>query len=184
MRIKNTIFYEKRNSPEFSTTRPFILSDPSADTYTLPVFIPGNRTLVSPSFPQNTVGDGRPKTGTVKSQMFHPREFNRMLVFRYFPRTETFLWLKLHGNEADFLGFLQKLVPHRSLTLPFEPFRFWLQIRGDIRNRKTTPRLGESATPQLDESGSRRLSDSASRGVANSPTRQVGESLWNRYSIF
>jgi hypothetical protein len=25
--------------------------------------------------------------------------------------------LKGHGNEADFLGFLQKLVPHRSLTL-------------------------------------------------------------------
>jgi hypothetical protein len=42
--------------------------------------------------------------------------------------------LKGHGNEADFLGFLQKLVPHRSLTLPFEPFRFWLRIRGDIRN--------------------------------------------------
>jgi hypothetical protein len=30
--------------------------------------------------------------------------------------------LKGQGNEADFLGFLQKLVPHRSLTLPFEPF--------------------------------------------------------------
>ncbi len=51
--------------------------------------------------------------------------------------------LKGHGNEADFLGFLQKLGPHRSLTLPFEPFRFWLQIRGDIRNRKTTHRLAE-----------------------------------------
>jgi hypothetical protein len=32
--------------------------------------------------------------------------------------------LKGHGNEADFLGFVQKLVPHESLTLPFEPFRF------------------------------------------------------------
>jgi hypothetical protein len=52
--------------------------------------------------------------------------------------------LKGHGNEADFLGFLQKLVPLRSLTLPFEPFRFWLRIRGYIRNRKTTLRLGES----------------------------------------
>ncbi len=41
------------------------------------------------------------------------------------------IW-KGHGNEADFLGFLQKLVPHRSLTLPFEPFRFWLRIRRDI----------------------------------------------------
>jgi hypothetical protein len=30
--------------------------------------------------------------------------------------------LKVHGNEADFLGFLQKSVPHESLTLPFEPF--------------------------------------------------------------
>jgi hypothetical protein len=66
-----------------------------------------------------------------------------------------FEMLKGHGNEADFLGFLQKLVPHRSLTLPFEPFRFWLRIRGDIRNRKMTPKLGEL--------GSRRLSDSVSR---------------------
>jgi hypothetical protein len=37
--------------------------------------------------------------------------------------------LKGHDNEADFLGFLQKLVPHNSLTLLFEPFRFWLRIR-------------------------------------------------------
>jgi hypothetical protein len=50
--------------------------------------------------------------------------------------------LKAHGNEADFLRFLQKLVPHRSLTLPFEPFRFWLRICGDIRYQKTTLRLG------------------------------------------
>ncbi len=63
--------------------------------------------------------------------------------------------LKVHGREEDFLGFLQKLVPHRSLTLPFEPFRFWLQIRGDIHNRKTTPQLDESATLRLGESGSR-----------------------------
>jgi hypothetical protein len=57
--------------------------------------------------------------------------------------------LKGHGNEAVFLGFLQKLVPHESLTLPFGPFGFWLQIRRDIRIRKTTPRYhryGESAT--------------------------------------
>jgi hypothetical protein len=37
--------------------------------------------------------------------------------------------LKRHGNEADFLGFLHKPVRHRSLTLRFEQFRFWLQIR-------------------------------------------------------
>jgi hypothetical protein len=82
------------------------------------------------------------------------------------------IYLKGHGNEEDFLGFLQKLGPHRSLTLPFEQFLFWLRIRGDIRNRKTTPRLAES--------GSRRLSDLASRGVADSPTRRVGESTTHR----
>ncbi len=43
--------------------------------------------------------------------------------------------LKGHGNEADFLGFLHKSVPHESLTLPFEPFQFWLRIRGDIEKR-------------------------------------------------
>ncbi len=32
------------------------------------------------------------------------------------------LSLKGHGNEADFLGFLQKSVRHRFLTLNFEPF--------------------------------------------------------------
>jgi hypothetical protein len=30
--------------------------------------------------------------------------------------------LKGHGSEADFLGFLQKSVRHRFLTLHFEPF--------------------------------------------------------------
>jgi hypothetical protein len=85
--------------------------------------------------------------------------------------------LKGHGNEADFLGFFQKLVPHRSLTLPFEPFRFWFRIRGDIRNRKTTPdsesrllnvkketrRVGESSTPRFGESSIRRVVDSPTR---------------------
>jgi hypothetical protein len=51
-----------------------------------------------------------------------------------------------HGNEADFLGFLQKLVGHESLRLPFEPFRLLLRICGGIRNRKTTPRLAESGS--------------------------------------
>jgi hypothetical protein len=58
------------------------------------------------------------------------------------------LSLKGHGNEADFLGFLQKSVQHRFLTLNFEPFRFGLRIRGDIPNRKTTPRLAESGSRQ------------------------------------
>jgi hypothetical protein len=30
--------------------------------------------------------------------------------------------LKGHGNEADFLGFLQKSVPHEPITLLFELF--------------------------------------------------------------
>jgi hypothetical protein len=42
--------------------------------------------------------------------------------------------LKGHGNEADFLWFLQKLGRHRFLTVHFEPFRFRLRFRGDIRN--------------------------------------------------
>jgi hypothetical protein len=62
---------------------------------------------------------------------------------RYSKYSHEKLSLKGNGNETDFLGFLQNLVPHESLTLPFDPFRFWLRIRGDIRNRKTTPRLTE-----------------------------------------
>ncbi len=85
-------------------------------------------------------------------------------------------FLKGHGIEADFLRFLHKLVRHRSLTLHFEPFRFWLQILRDIRNQKTTPRLGESPTLRLGESGSHWLSDLSSRGVTDSPTCRVGES--------
>ncbi len=68
--------------------------------------------------------------------------------------------LKGHGNETDFLGFLQKSLPHESLALPFEPFRFWLRIRGDIRIQKMTPRYhryGESPTPRISDTGSRLL---------------------------
>ncbi len=65
-----------------------------------------------------------------------------IVIERYIPE------LKGHGNEADFLGFLHKSVRHRSLTLHFEPFRFWLRIRGDIRNRKMTPRLAKSGSRQ------------------------------------
>jgi hypothetical protein len=70
------------------------------------------------------------------------------------------LFLKGHGNEADFLGFLQKLVPNESLTLPFEPFRFWLRIRGDIHIQKRLPAITDT--------GSRRLRVSVIRGVADS----------------
>ncbi len=51
--------------------------------------------------------------------------------------------LKGHGNLADFLGVLHKSVPHESLTLPFEPFRIWLRIHGDIS--VIEKRLPESA---------------------------------------
>jgi hypothetical protein len=60
------------------------------------------------------------------------------------------LHLKGHGNEADFLGFLEKSVRHRFLTLHFEPFQFGLRIHGDIRNRTTTPRVGESTKMPID----------------------------------
>ncbi len=69
---------------------------------------------------------------------------------------------------TNFLMFLHNSGQHRSLTLPFEPFRFWLLIRGDIHNRKSTPQLGES--------GSRWLPVSVSQGVTGSPHRWVGES--------
>jgi hypothetical protein len=42
--------------------------------------------------------------------------------------------------------FLHKSLWPRSLTLPFEPFRFLLRILGDIHIRKSTPRMGESST--------------------------------------
>jgi hypothetical protein len=89
------------------------------------------------------------------------QEFNTLFLTR----------LKGHGNEADILGFLQKLVPHISHTLPFEPFRIWLQIRGDIRNLKTTPRLTESGNRRLSDLASWEVADSVSQGVADSPTR-------------
>jgi hypothetical protein len=59
--------------------------------------------------------------------------------------------LKGHGNEADFLGFLQKFIPHRSLTLLFKPFRFWHELAEIFVIEK---RLAESATPRLGEPGS------------------------------
>ncbi len=103
-----------------------------------------------------------------------------------FLKTLSFLvlvsFLKGHGNEADFLGVLQQLVSHRSLTLPFKPFRFWRWIRGDIRHRKTAPWLGESGSRWLSDSASRRVGfwmfkeNSPSWGVANSPIRRLGES--------
>jgi hypothetical protein len=83
-----------------------------------------------------------------------------------------YLILKGRGYEADNLVFLQKLVPHRSLTLPFEPFRFWLRICGDIRNRKSlldsaSRRLSDSAFECVKENSASRGVAMVSRGVAN-----------------
>ncbi len=85
--------------------------------------------------------------------------------------------LKGHGNEADFLFFFAEIGSHRFLTVLFEPLRFWLRIRGDIHNRKTTPRLAEWESRRLSDLASRRLSDLASQGVGDSPIRRVGESM-------
>ncbi len=75
-----------------------------------------------------------------------------------------YCYLKGHGNEADLLGFLQKLVPHRSLTLPFD---FGFEFAEIFIFEKRLP-----------DSTSRQLSDSLSQGVGNSLTWQVGESAF------
>jgi hypothetical protein len=89
---------------------------------------------------------------------------SNLLISSYF-RAKTHLFgenfLKGHGNEAEFLGFLQKFVPHESLTLPFEPFRFLLRIRGEFRIRKRLPAITDT--------GSHRLRISVIWGVADSP---------------
>ncbi len=90
-----------------------------------------------------------------------------------------------------FRGFAL-IVRHRSLTLHFEPFRFWLRILGDILIRKRTPRLNdtvvgdslyqryaESATLRLNDMGSRRLSASLIRGVDDSPHHRYRELVLN-----
>ncbi len=103
--------------------------------------------------------------------------------------------LKGHGNEADFLGFLQKLGPHRSLDYLLSRSAFGFEFAEifviekqlpDLANPRIgdspTRRVGESAfeclKENLGESECRRLNVSANRGVANSPTQRVGESPW------
>jgi hypothetical protein len=63
-----------------------------------------------------------------------PMKKLRNFVQPYFWSGPSTNYLKGHGNETDFLGFLHKLLPHESLTLPIEPFRFWLRMRGNILN--------------------------------------------------
>jgi len=52
---------------------------------------------------------------------------------------------KGHGNEAYFCCCFC-LKRHTSFTLHFEPFRFWIRICGDIRNKKTPLPRGKSAS--------------------------------------
>ncbi len=85
---------------------------------------------------------------------------HHLLEFRHINSTTT---LKGHGNETDFLGFLQKLVPHRSLTLSFEPFRFWLRIRRNIPYREMTRGVADSLTRRVRESMTPRLGEWESR---------------------
>ncbi len=89
--------------------------------------------------------------------------------------------LKGHSNEADFLGALQKLVPHRSLTPPFEPFHFWLQICGYIRNKKTTQWVGDSLTRGVRESGTLRLGEPGSRWLSHSAFECLKENSESRH---
>ncbi len=67
----------------------------------------------------------KPSIGDERFQLVISQNWFLNWLSSHFDWTKTKKSLKGHGNEADFLGFLQKLVPHRSLTLPFEPFRFW-----------------------------------------------------------
>ncbi len=72
-------------------------------------------------------------------------------------KVRKFYHLQGHGNEAYFPRFLHKSVQHWFLTLHFKPFRFWLQIRRDIHNLKTTRRLSELGCRQFSDSKSRLL---------------------------
>ncbi len=78
---------------------------------------------------------------------FHWQRIN-MLNLQYIYSFVKLKVLLAFCERADFPRFLHKSVRHRSLTLHFEPFRVWLRIRGDIRNRKRTPRFAESGSRQ------------------------------------
>jgi hypothetical protein len=57
---------------------------------------------------------------------------------------------------------LYRSVWHRSLTQLLKHLRFWLGIRGDIHNRKSTPHYqqnGASPTPHISYMGSRHIVD-------------------------
>jgi hypothetical protein len=92
--------------------------------------------------------------------------------------------LKEHGNEADFLGFLQKLVPHIGLTLPYVCSDFGFEFAEIFIIEKRLPdsaswRLFDSASQGVRESAFECLKENlASQKAGDSPTRRVREWLW------
>jgi hypothetical protein len=84
------------------------------------------------------------------------------------------------SSRSDFVfEFAEIFIVEKQLP---NLFRLWLQICADIRNRKTTPRLGESAPLRLGELAFECLQEnSATRGVGYSPTRQLGDSVTWRF---
>ncbi len=94
-------------------------------------------------------------------------------------------------------GFSGVFAEIGSSWVPFELFLFWLRIRRDIRNRKTTPRItdtesrllnffkenslhrwyGESSTPHTSDTVSCRLPVSPIWRVDHSAYHWVGESI-------
>ncbi len=86
---------------------------------------------------------------------------------------------KVTWQWGEFLGFLQKLVPYSILTLPFEPFRFWLEF-AEIFIIEKLKRLPDSASRRLNVL----KKNSASRRDGDSPNRQVGELLFKYFKIY
>jgi hypothetical protein len=89
-------------------------------------------------------------------------------------------------NIEAFASLHFEIVP-RSVTLHFEPFRFWLQIRGDIRNRKTSRGVGDTPIWQVEESPTLSLAEFSfqhSKADSLTPSRRVGESQTPRVGEF
>jgi hypothetical protein len=98
-------------------------------------------------------------------------------LFHYLNWKQKVPQLKGHGNEADFLGFLKKLVLIDPLHYLSSRSAFGFEFAEIFVIEK---RLPDSASRRIGDSPNRRLSESASRGVADSPTRRVGESTTHR----
>ncbi len=92
------------------------------------------------------------------------------------------LHLKGHDSEADFLGFLNKLVPHKFLTLQYisscSDFSFKFKEIFIIEKRLSYLPIRGVGHGML----KRKLATSVSRWVCDSLTRPVEESLSDNYS--